>query len=127
MDDHHHRFILQGDPLDDLALIGWEVKDEQSLDALTQRLQAAGVTWREGDADARNRRCVVNPIEFTDPNGICQRGLLRPPCSIAPSLTIARAPCPGSLPANKVLATSPWPSTVSMTVFISTVTCWACG
>ncbi len=70
MDEHHHRFILQEDAVDDLNLIGWEVRDERNLDALAARLQSAGVSITAGDAAACERRHVVQLIEFTDPNGI---------------------------------------------------------
>ncbi len=70
LDEHHHRFILSEDSRDDLALIGWEVRDEQNLMALAKRLESAGITYRLGDVDALNRRRVVNLLEFEDPNGI---------------------------------------------------------
>ncbi|MCH2410859.1 VOC family protein [Myxococcota bacterium] len=71
MDDYHHRFIFTEDSaLDDLNLLGWEVKDEATLNALAGHLQKEGIEVHEGDEDAKNRRRVVHLIEFTDPNGI---------------------------------------------------------
>ena len=70
LDEHHHRFILTEDSRDDLALVGWEVRDEQNLMALARRLESAGIDYRLGDADALNRRRVVNLLQFEDPNGI---------------------------------------------------------
>jgi 2,3-dihydroxybiphenyl 1,2-dioxygenase len=70
LDDHQYRFVITADPVDDLNLIGWEVRDERALDMLAARLTAGGVAVRAGDAAARNRRRVVNLIEFQDPNGI---------------------------------------------------------
>ncbi len=70
MDGHHHRFLFFEGSEDDLSLIGWETADQASLDALAARLESAGVAVRRGDAEARNRRLVVDLIEFVDPNGI---------------------------------------------------------
>lgn len=70
MDEHQYRFILEPSAADDLNLIGWEVRDEASLAALTSRLQVNGIAVKEGNAALRERRRVVNLIEFADPNGI---------------------------------------------------------
>lgn len=70
MDDHQYRFVITRDAADDLNLIGWEMRDERALSGLAERLRAAGVQVREGDAAACNRRRVVKLIEFLDPNGI---------------------------------------------------------
>lgn len=64
MDTHQYRFILEQSAVDDLTLIGWEVRDERALDALAARLQAAGISVRTGDEGALQRRRVVNLIEF---------------------------------------------------------------
>lgn len=78
MDDHHHRFICAPGDADDLALLGWEVSDQATLDALAAQLEAAGTSVRRGDADARNRRLVVDLIEFEDPNGIPSEAYVGP-------------------------------------------------
>jgi 2,3-dihydroxybiphenyl 1,2-dioxygenase len=78
MDDHHHRFILSEDGRDDLTLVGWEVADEQNLAALAKRLDTAGVSYRQGNADLRQRRNVVDIIEFEDPNGIASEAYCGP-------------------------------------------------
>lgn len=70
MDEHQYRFILEPSTVDDLTLIGWEVRDERALAALAARLRAAGVEVRTGDTALRERRRVVDIIEFRDPNGI---------------------------------------------------------
>lgn len=70
MDDHHHRFILEPGAADDLALIGWELRDERNLDALAERLRAAGIAVGEGTRAACAQRRVVRLIQFDDPNGV---------------------------------------------------------
>ena len=43
MDEYHHRFLIHpGD--DDLAYIGWEVPDAQTLQAVAARLKAEACT-----------------------------------------------------------------------------------
>jgi 2,3-dihydroxybiphenyl 1,2-dioxygenase len=62
------RLIPGGD--DDIAYAGWEVRDAQSLDALADRLAAAGTTsTRATEAEAADR-CVQDFIRFTDPEGL---------------------------------------------------------
>ena len=78
LDDYQYRFVITPDGCDDLNLIGWEVADEAALDALTRRLRDAGTSVRAGDAAARNRRRVVDLIEFTDPNGIASEAYYGP-------------------------------------------------
>lgn len=70
MDEHQYRFILEQSAADDLTLIGWEVRDEQALAALAARLRSAGVAVKAGDSTLRDKRRVVDLIEFTDPSGI---------------------------------------------------------
>jgi 2,3-dihydroxyethylbenzene 1,2-dioxygenase len=43
MDEYHHRFIVHLTGKDDVAYIGWEVGDEQALQAMAERLRGAGV------------------------------------------------------------------------------------
>jgi len=91
MDEHHHRFILTEDSRDDLVLIGWEVADEQNLAALMQRLDKAGIPYREGNADAEKRRRVVKLIEFEDPNGIATEAYCGPTINRAQPFNSPRA------------------------------------
>ena len=70
MDERHHRFRVSPGASDDLAFLGFEVSDPDSLDALATRLEGAGhaVTWAS-EAEAEERR-VVRLFRFADPNGI---------------------------------------------------------
>ena len=70
MDAHHHRFIVRASEADDLAFIGWEVANERALEALGERLAAAGTAvTRADEGDAKKRR-VSGLIRFADPNGV---------------------------------------------------------
>ena len=69
MDEYHHRFLIHpGD--DDLAYIGWEVPDAQTLQAVAARLEAAGVHVLPGRRDEVDTRRVLDCIKFEDPSGI---------------------------------------------------------
>ena len=57
MDEYHHRFILHPTGEDDVAYIGWEVADEQALQAIADRLRGAGVAVQQSTpAQAEARR-----------------------------------------------------------------------
>ena len=70
MDENHHRFALHPGGSDDLAYVGWETKDADSLRAIAERLESQGVaiTWGT-TAEAQVRR-VVGLFRLQDPNGI---------------------------------------------------------
>jgi 2,3-dihydroxybiphenyl 1,2-dioxygenase len=70
MDEHHHRFALRTGPRDDIAYAGWQVRNEEALRAVAERLDAQGasVTW--GSAAEARRRRVAALIRLHDPNGI---------------------------------------------------------
>lgn len=70
MDEHHHRFILQQNPADDLAFIGWEVTDQPALRELTAQLKADGAEVVDGTPELARARGVVELVQFRDPNGI---------------------------------------------------------
>jgi biphenyl-2,3-diol 1,2-dioxygenase len=70
MDEHHHRFILQQNPTDDLAFIGWEVTDQPALRELTAQLKADGAEVVDGTPELARARGVVELVQFRDPNGI---------------------------------------------------------
>jgi len=70
MDEYHHRFALHPGGADDVAYIGWQVKDEQSLRAIGDRLSAAGVSVQPGSPSEADSRRVVGLLKTQDPNGI---------------------------------------------------------
>lgn len=70
MDDYHHRLAIHPGGLDDLAYIGWEVPDAQTLGAVAGQLEAAGTVVAEGTREEAQVRRVVELIKFKDPNGV---------------------------------------------------------
>ena len=69
MDRYRQRFFVEHGPADDLAAIGWEVAGAAELDALANRLTAAGHEVTIGDDDTLERRHVEALIRFDDPAG----------------------------------------------------------
>ena len=83
LDGHAQRiFVTPGG--DDLGCLGWEVDSEEALDAVAERLRAAGVAVREGTPEERDYRQVARLIAYADPAGIpsvvyCGPALAREP------------------------------------------------
>lgn len=70
MDEYHHRFALLPGGNDDVAFVGWEVRDQPSLDEIRRRLSADGVEVAEGTPEETRARRVVGLIRLKDPSGI---------------------------------------------------------
>jgi extradiol dioxygenase len=70
MDDYAHRFLLHEGRTDDVAYIGWELRDRAALDALAGRLERARVAVRAGTAPEIAARGVEAMLWFEDPNAI---------------------------------------------------------
>ncbi|WP_433142696.1 VOC family protein [Actinomadura nitritigenes] len=64
-----HRWLVRRGPADDLVASGYEVADGAALDALVERLTAAGVEVAEGDADLAASRAVDRIAVTADPMG----------------------------------------------------------
>ncbi len=70
MDDHHYRLAVHPGGDDDIAYLGWEVPNRETLAAIAGQIKEAGAEVAQGsDAEARERN-VVELIKFRDPNGI---------------------------------------------------------
>ncbi len=62
------RIVPSGE--DDLCVVGFSVKNVETLQALQQQLEAAGVMVRQGDAAARKARRVDELLVCEDPFGL---------------------------------------------------------
>ena len=69
MDSYAWRLRLNEGPRDDLAFMGWEVKDARQLGALAERLDRSGVTVTALPSAIAAERCVAAAIRFSDPEG----------------------------------------------------------
>ncbi|MEU5864525.1 VOC family protein [Nonomuraea sp. NPDC047529] len=68
-DEKAHRWIVTGGPADDLVATGYEVSDAAALDALVEKLRAAGVEVTEGDDALAAARKVERVLVTADPMG----------------------------------------------------------
>jgi 2,3-dihydroxybiphenyl 1,2-dioxygenase len=69
MDDRKQRFVVSGEPGDELAFMGWEVDDADDLEDFAARLDAAGIAVTAGRSELADRRFVERLITFDDPAG----------------------------------------------------------
>lgn len=70
IDNHARRVILSKGPLDDLAYIGWEARDQSTFDEVVRRLGCAGVALHQGSAEEAALRGVRHFTHFVDPDGL---------------------------------------------------------
>ncbi len=70
LDEYAQRFIVSEGPGDDVAFVGWEVKDAAALDAMREKLAKAGVAIADGGRALAESRRVESLVSFDDPNGI---------------------------------------------------------
>ncbi len=78
MDDYDWRLRLIEGPRDDLAFLGWEVRDAAALEALARRLEAAGVAVERTPPGLIADRRVADLIRFVDPEGNAQEAFFGP-------------------------------------------------
>jgi biphenyl-2,3-diol 1,2-dioxygenase len=70
MDEYHHRFILQNGDADDVAFVGWEVADQQTLREMAAKLKDDGIEVTAGTVAEAQTRGVAELLRFKDPSGI---------------------------------------------------------
>jgi 3,4-dihydroxy-9,10-secoandrosta-1,3,5(10)-triene-9,17-dione 4,5-dioxygenase len=69
MDDFPARLVIIPGEQDRLLASGWEAETEAGLQEVAARLEAAGVSYKEGSADELADRRVTGLITFDDPSG----------------------------------------------------------
>ena len=69
VDTRAWRISIEPDPVDDLLYAGWEVAGASALDAMIERIAAAGVAIERDAALAANRG-VMELARFVDPAGV---------------------------------------------------------
>jgi len=70
MDDYSYRIALHPTGKDDVAYVGWEVKDTESLREIASRIEASGVPVARPAQEERDRRQVLDLVRIEDPNGV---------------------------------------------------------
>ena len=69
IDDYAQRFLLVPSEADQLAFAGLQVADKAAMEAVAERVQAAGIDVQRG-GDAASERCVEDFIYFEAPGGV---------------------------------------------------------
>ncbi|CAM2920137.1 iron-dependent extradiol dioxygenase HsaC [Skermania piniformis] len=69
MDDFPARLVIVPGSADRLLVSGWETANAEGLQDIRNRLEAAGVPYKEGSAEQLADRRVHELIEFADPSG----------------------------------------------------------
>ncbi|HEU5007787.1 MAG TPA: VOC family protein [Jatrophihabitantaceae bacterium] len=72
MDDFPARLVIVPGERDGLSATGWETANAAELQDVRDRLDAAGVPYKEGTAEELADRRVVELISFEDPSGNTQ-------------------------------------------------------
>lgn len=67
MDGHAQRFLVQPGH-DDLAFVGWQCRDKESMEGLASRLAGLGVEVQRGTDEGRALRRVEDYVTFRDPS-----------------------------------------------------------
>tara|TARA_A100001391_G_scaffold119260_1_gene81177 strand:- start:23510 stop:24406 length:897 start_codon:yes stop_codon:yes gene_type:complete len=70
VDSRDYRMLVLPTGEEDISFAGWEVKDVAALEALAQRLEAAGVTVNRDEGELASARGVLGIISFADPAGL---------------------------------------------------------
>ena len=70
MDERMYRLALHPGGNDDLAYVGWEVADDESLSIISKRLRDAGIKVTDGTQGHLDDRRVFGLIHFQDPDGL---------------------------------------------------------
>ncbi len=69
MDDLEQRFLVSDETGDTLAFMGWEVEEEDDLEAFAAKLDDAGVEVTWGSSELADRRFVERLLVCHDPDG----------------------------------------------------------
>jgi len=92
MDGNHHRLIVhpQGDEPEEVAYVGWQVRNAEAMDAVSGRLDAAGVAVTHGSPEEAATRRVFGFVHFVDPHSGARMEL-----SYGPEMTFQPSYRPG--------------------------------
>ena len=70
LDAHQRRVMIKKGPSEDIAAIGWQVANDDTLQIILQRLQQRGVNVLRGDAREAELRGVKNYWQLRGPKGM---------------------------------------------------------
>ena len=70
LDDRECRLLIRRGPAEDVTVVGWEIDDHQTFDAVLGRVRAAGLPVIEGTPDEAALRGVERLWRFPGPKGV---------------------------------------------------------
>ncbi len=82
MDNRPYRIFVESGPLDDLKYVGWELINEQALEAYVRRLSEADIYVQAGDEHLEKSRQVKNIYFLQDPCGFIHEFYCTPAVSL---------------------------------------------
>ena len=89
MDEYHHRFIVSPGDDDDLALVGWEVADEETLKAMADQLSTHDIAVEWGTPEEAEARAGRWSAQTPGPEWHCDGNLLWAPRGRGYALSIS--------------------------------------
>lgn len=89
IDGKGYRLLLRQGKADDLAVLGWAMRDAQALAVLADRLQAAGIAVEPFSAGDLAARQVSAGLRFRDPLGLVNEAVVGQPDAAAPFVSAA--------------------------------------
>lgn len=78
MDSHQRRIIIKRGPAEDFAAIGWQLRDQATLDIVLQRLQARGIAVQVSSAAEAAERGVMRFWRVTGPKRLAVELFVEP-------------------------------------------------
>ncbi|MBI3217466.1 MAG: VOC family protein [Mycobacterium sp.] len=84
LDDRECRFLLQRGPAEDVAAIGWQIDDHDTVDEIIRRVSTAGVPFTESTDEQAALRGVERLVRFPGPKGLVQEIFITAKTTAAP-------------------------------------------
>ncbi|MBT8769580.1 VOC family protein [Metapseudomonas boanensis] len=106
LDEHARRLVITRGPLEDMAALGYEIEDQDSLEIVLQRLQHKGVAVAAGDASGAALRGVERYWRCTGPKELPIEFYVTPKLTDAPLSMLASGYVTGSAGMGHVAITS---------------------
>ncbi|BBZ43439.1 2,3-dihydroxybiphenyl 1,2-dioxygenase [Mycobacterium parmense] len=84
LDDSRCRVLVRRGPAEDVTALGWQLDDDQTLDAVLARVRQHGVSATDGTAAEAALRGAERLARFPGPNGLAQEVFTRARADSAP-------------------------------------------
>ena len=112
LDERACRFLVQRGPAEDVTVVGWQIDDHETFDAVLGRVRAAGLPVVEGNDEECALRGVERLWRFAGPNGTRTEIFTRATTSAAPLRMLQRGFVTGDGGMGHIALTSASPESV---------------